>query len=224
MNEPIIHIDKISVYKKIILVLSKLSLDVEAGDFIYLLGKTGSGKTSLLKTLYAELPVEEGVAQIADYDLTSIKSNQIPYLRRTLGIVFQDFQLLTDRSVNKNLEFVMKATGWDNTEKIEARTQEVLNLVGIPTKGYKMPHELSGGEQQRVCIARALINNPRIILADEPTGNLDPDTSREILKLLHLINQSGTTVLLATHNHYLIAEFPGRKVYLDKGRVVSGEW
>ncbi|MCF8365216.1 MAG: ATP-binding cassette domain-containing protein [Bacteroidales bacterium] len=222
VNKNIIHIDKISVYRKKILVLSQLSLEIEGGEFVYLLGKTGSGKTSLLKTLYAELPVEEGYARIADFELTKITTKQIPFLRRILGIVFQDFQLLTDRSVNENLEFIMRATGWRNTERMEERSLEVLTMVGIPTKGFKMPHELSGGEQQRVCIARSLLNNPPILLADEPTGNLDPDTSRDILKLLHLINQSGTTVLLATHNHYLIDEFPGRMVFLDRGRVVKG--
>jgi len=220
-EHPIIHIDNISVYRKKILVLSKLSLDVNQGEFIYLLGKTGCGKTSLLKTLYAELKVEEGHAQIAEFNLTNIKTKEIPFLRRTLGIVFQDFQLLTDRTVNANLEFIMRATGWKNTERMDERCHEVLDLVGIPTKGFKMPHELSGGEQQRVCIARALLNNPPIMLADEPTGNLDPDTSREILALLHAINQQGTTIILATHNHYLIDEFPGRQVLMDRGRVVK---
>jgi len=217
----IIHIDKISVYRKKILVLSKLSLNIEQGEFIYLIGKTGCGKTSLLKTLYAELQVEEGFARIADYNLTSIKTKEIPFLRRTLGIVFQDFQLLTDRTVNDNLQFIMRATGWKNTDRMQERCLEVLSLVGIPTKGFKMPHELSGGEQQRVCIARALLNNPPILLADEPTGNLDPETSRDILGLLHAINQYGTTVLLATHNHYLIDEYPGRQVLMDRGTVVK---
>jgi len=222
MNDrPIINIDKISVYRKKILVLSNLSLNIDQGEFIYLIGKTGCGKTSLLKTLYAELQVEEGFARIADYDLTSIKTKEIPFLRRMLGIVFQDFQLLTDRTVNDNLEFIMRATGWKNTERMKERCLEVLSLVDIPTKGFKMPHELSGGEQQRVCIARALLNNPPILLADEPTGNLDPETSRDILGLLHAINQYGTTVLLATHNHYLIDEFPGRQVLMDRGTVVK---
>ncbi len=221
IDNPVVELDKISVYRKKILVLSELSLSIREGEFVYLLGRTGSGKTSLLKTLYAELPVEEGFARIANFELTNIKISQIPFLRRILGIVFQDFQLLSDRTVNKNLEFVMTATGWRNEERIDKRTLEVLTMVGIPTKGFKMPHELSGGEQQRVCIARALINNPQIILADEPTGNLDPETSREILKLLHHIHHSGTTVLLATHNHYLIDEFPGRLIYLDKGTVIK---
>lgn len=220
-SQPLIHLEKISVYQKKIMVLSRLSLDIAEGEFVYLLGKTGSGKTSLLKTLYAQLPIDEGQARIANFDLTQIKTSETPMLRRSLGIVFQDFQLLTDRSVNINLEFVMRATGWDDSGDIDARVLEVLSLVGIPTKGFKMPHELSGGEQQRVCIARALLNNPKIILADEPTGNLDPDTTREILSLLHTINKSGTTVLLATHNHYLIDEFPGRRVVLEKGTVIQ---
>jgi cell division transport system ATP-binding protein len=220
-SQALIHLEKISVYQKKIMVLSRLSLDIDGGDFVYLLGKTGSGKTSLLKALYAQLPIEEGQARIANFDLTKIKSSETPMLRRSLGIVFQDFQLLTDRTVNTNLEFVMRATGWEDGNAIDARVLEVLTMVGIPTKGFKMPHELSGGEQQRVCIARALINNPKIILADEPTGNLDPDTSREILSLLHSINKTGTTVLLATHNHFLINEFPGRRVVLDKGSVIQ---
>ncbi len=220
-SQSLIHLEKISVYQKKIMVLSRLSLDIAEGEFVYLLGKTGSGKTSLLKTLYAQLPIDEGQARIANFDLTQIKTSETPMLRRSLGIVFQDFQLLTDRTVNTNLEFVMRATGWQDSDDIDARVLEVLTLVGIPTKGFKMPHELSGGEQQRVCIARALINNPKIILADEPTGNLDPDTSREILSLLHAINKTGTTVLLATHTHYLIDEFPGRRVVLDKGSVIQ---
>lgn len=220
IEKPIINIENILVYRKKILVLSGLSLDIEEGEFIYLLGKTGCGKTSLLKSLYAELPIEEGYARIADYELPKINTKKIPFLRRILGIVFQDFQLLTDRTVNENLDFIMRATGWKNSERMQERTQEVLAEVGIPTKGFKMPHQLSGGEQQRVCIARALLNNPPILLADEPTGNLDPDTSREILKLLHEINKLGCTVILATHNHYLIDEFPGRIVQMDKGKVV----
>jgi cell division transport system ATP-binding protein len=221
MNEtPKILLERVSVYRKNILILSELDFAVYPGEFVYLIGKTGSGKTSLLKTLYAELPVEDGKARISDFVLTEIKPNQIPFLRRKLGIVFQDFQLLTDRTVNQNLEFIMKATGWKAPDKITDRTNEVLTKVGMGTKGFKMPHELSGGEQQRVCIARALINDPEIILADEPTGNLDPDTSSEIVKLLYDICKAGTSVIIATHNHFLIEKFPGRVVRLDRGKVM----
>jgi cell division transport system ATP-binding protein len=218
---PKILLERINVYRKNILILSELNFVVFPGEFIYLIGKTGSGKTSLLKTLYAELPVEDGKARISDFVLTEIKPAEIPFLRRKLGIVFQDFQLLTDRTVNQNLEFIMKATGWKKADKIQDRTNEVLAKVGMGTKGFKMPHELSGGEQQRVCIARALINDPEIILADEPTGNLDPETSSEIVKLLHDISKAGTSVIIATHNHFMIEKFPGRVVKLDRGKVIG---
>lgn len=216
-----ISLQNVSVYRDKILVLSDVNVHIEQGNFVYLLGKTGSGKTSLLKTLYAELEPEEGTAFIAGYNLMHIKPGEIPFLRRKLGIIFQDFQLLTDRTVNSNLEFIMKATDWKRQEDIEKRAHEVLAKVGIPTKGYKMPHELSGGEQQRVCIARALINTPRIILADEPTGNLDPDTSRDIIHLLHEIGRAGATVILATHNHNMVDEFPGRVIQMAKGKIVE---
>jgi len=220
-NNPIISLENVSVFRKNILTLSEVNLDVMPGEFLYLVGKTGSGKSSLLKTLYSELPIEEGSASIAGYDLTKIGVKEIPFLRRKLGIVFQDFQLLTDRSINENLEFVMHATGWKDDEKIDKRTDEVLASVGIPAKGYKLPHELSGGEQQRACIARALLNSPEIILADEPTGNLDPDTSDEIINVLYDISRQGTAVLLATHNYNLIEKFPGRVIRMDRGRVVA---
>jgi len=218
---PIISLSNVSVYRDKILTLSELSLEVEPGEFIYLVGKTGSGKTSLLKTLYAELFLEEGNASIANFNLNNIKPSEVPFLRRKLGIVFQDFQLLTDRSINANLEFVMRATGWKGEEKISKRIDEVLATVGIPTKGYKMPHELSGGEQQRACIARALVNQPEIILADEPTGNLDPETSEEVINVLYEISKGGTAVLLATHNYNLFEKFPGRVVRLDRGHIVA---
>jgi len=218
---PIISLSNVSVYREKILTLSELNLEVEAGEFIYLVGKTGSGKTSLLKTLYAELSLEEGSASIANFNLNVIKPSEVPFLRRKLGIVFQDFQLLTDRSINANLEFVMRATGWKGEEKISKRIDEVLATVGIPTKGYKMPHELSGGEQQRACIARALVNQPEIILADEPTGNLDPETSGEVINVLYEVSKGGTAVLLATHNYNLFEKFPGRVVRLDRGHIVA---
>lgn len=220
-NKTIIHLENISVFRDKILVLSGVDLKINRGEFVYLLGKTGCGKTSLLKTLYAEIPIEKGKAEIAGYDLAKINIKEIPFLRRKLGIVFQDFQLLTDRTVNANLEFIMKSTDWKKQDDIEKRANEVLAKVGIPTKGFKMPHELSGGEQQRVCIARALINSPGIILADEPTGNLDPDTSRNIIRLLHEIGNTGTTVILATHNHNLAEDFPGRIIKMDKGKIVE---
>jgi len=220
LSKPLISLRNVSVFRRQILALSKVSLVVNAGELVYLVGKTGSGKTSLLKTLFAELMVEEGEAEIAGFDLAKLKPADIPFLRRKLGIVFQDFQLLTDRTVNQNLEFVMRATGWRDKEKISKRTHEVLEMVGIPTKGFKMPHELSGGEQQRVCIARALINQPEIILADEPTGNLDPETATEIISLLNHICTLGTAVIIATHNHFLIEKFPGRIVKMDKGKII----
>jgi len=220
LSKPLISLRNVSVFRRQILALSKVSLVVNAGELVYLVGKTGSGKTSLLKSLFAELMVEEGEAEIAGFDLAKLKPADIPFLRRKLGIVFQDFQLLTDRSVHQNLEFVMRATGWRDKEKIRKRMHEVLEMVGIPTKGFKMPHELSGGEQQRVCIARALINQPDIILADEPTGNLDPETASEIISLLYQICHHGTVVIIATHNHFLIEKFPGKIVTLDRGRII----
>jgi len=218
---PKILLERINVYRKNILILSELNFVVFPGEFIYLIGKTGSGKTSLLKTLYAELPVEDGKARISDFVLTEIKPNQIPFLRRKLGIVFQDFQLLTDRTVNQNLEFIMKATGWKKADKILDRTNEVLAKVGMGTKGFKMPHELSGGEQQRVCIARALINDPEIILADEPTGNLDPETSDGIMQILFDISKAGRAVFMATHNYALLRKYPSRIIKCEKGKLIE---
>lgn len=193
-------------------ILHKANFTLHQGEFVYIIGKVGSGKSTLLKSLYCEIPVKEGSAQVLDYDLCKMKRKEIPYLRRKLGIVFQDFQLLTDRSVFKNLEFVLKATGWKKKSDIQTRIEEVLQQVGMETKGYKMPHELSGGEQQRIAIARALLNNPSLILADEPTGNLDPETGSQIVQLLHDICQQGTAVLMSTHNYTLVHNFPARVV------------
>lgn len=215
-----IQLKSVTVYRRKILALSQVNLLIQRGEFVYLTGKTGSGKTSLLKSLYAELPVEEGEAHVAGFDLAKINFRDIPFLRRKLGIVFQDFQLLADRTVNQNLFFVMRATGWNSNEKINKRAHQVLTLVGLPTKGFKMPHELSGGEQQRVCIARALINQPEVILADEPTGNLDPETAEEIIALLHEISSAGATVIMATHNHQMIRKFPARVIKMEKGTIV----
>ena len=202
----------VDIYQRELLVLKNVQLEIYNGEFIYLLGKVGSGKSSLLKSLYAEVPVATGVAGILDYDLTTLKSSEIPYLRRQIGIVFQDFQLLTDRSVNANLEFVLTATGWKDKELIDDQIASVLQQVGMANKGYKMPHELSGGEQQRIVIARALLNNPKLILADEPTGNLDPETSGQIVQLLHDICQQGTAVIMTTHNYTIVHNYPARIV------------
>ena len=193
-------------------VLHAACLTLRNGEFVYVIGKVGSGKSSLLKSLYCEIPILRGEARIMDYNLTKMKRKDIPYLRRNLGIVFQDFQLLTDRSVSKNLEFVLKATGWKKKSEIKERIDNVLRQVGMQDKGYKMPHELSGGEQQRIVIARALLNNPKLLLADEPTGNLDPETSGQIVQLLHDICQQGTAVIMTTHNYTIVHIYPARIV------------
>ncbi len=219
--DTIIQITDASVYQKNILILSDVTLSIDKGEFVYLIGKTGAGKSSLLKMLYAELPLIEGDAEVAGYNLKEIKMKDVPYLRRKLGIVFQDFQLLNDRSVNDNLLFVMRATGWKDDDAMRHRMNEVLDKVGLITKGFKMPHQLSGGEQQRVCIARALINDPELILADEPTGNLDPETSEGIMQLLIEISNAGRAVFMATHNFSLIGKFPSRTVKCETGKVLE---
>ena len=200
-------------------VISNLNLEINKGEFVYLLGKTGSGKSSLLKTIYADLALKQGSGAIAGYSLKDLKSKDIPYLRRKLGIVFQDFQLLGDRTIYDNLKFVMKATGWKEEEKIKSRTQEVLKKVGLENKEQSMPHELSGGEQQRISIARALVNEPELILADEPTGNLDPETSEEILKLLKEISESGRSMLFATHDLLVYNKFKSRTLTCENGTL-----
>jgi cell division transport system ATP-binding protein len=198
-------------------ILSDVNISIREGDFVYLIGKVGSGKSTFLKSIYREVILEKGHAVVLDYELESIKKKQIPYLRRKVGIVFQDFQLLTDRSAGKNLEFVLRATGWKNKGLIDIRINEVLTQVGMQNKGYKMPHELSGGEQQRIVIARALLNSPEIILADEPTGNLDPEMGRQIVQLLHTIAGSGTAIVMSTHNYAIIQKYPGRIVKCEDG-------
>jgi cell division transport system ATP-binding protein len=217
----IIHLKEASIFQKKALVLSGVSLDIYQGEFVYLIGRTGTGKSSLLKTLYGDLKLNQGEGMIAGFDLKRLKVKDIPFLRRKLGIVFQDFQLLSDRTVRENLLFVLKATGWKDRNKTEERIQQVLDKVTLGTKGFKMPHELSGGEQQRVSIARALLNDPAVILADEPTGNLDPDTSYEIMNLLFEISDSGRAVLMATHNYSIIDKFPSRIIKCEQGRIMD---
>jgi cell division transport system ATP-binding protein len=203
------------------LVLSDVNFSVKKNEFVYLIGKVGSGKSSLIKTINAEYPLTEGYGTVAGFQLDTLKRRDIPKLRRKLGIVFQDFQLLNDRTINKNLEFVLKATGWKSKTGIEERIAEVLEKVGLGFKGFKMPHQLSGGEQQRIVIARALLNNPEIILADEPTGNLDPATSEEIMQILYSISQSGRAVVMATHNYNVIKKFPARTVKFENDTVLD---
>lgn len=211
-NNILLQLEHVGICRNENVVLQDASFALDPGEFVYVIGKVGSGKSSLLKALYCEIPLQSGEGRLLGYDLTRIKRKDIPYLRRKLGIVFQDFQLLTDRSVIKNLEFVLKATGWRNKADIERRIDEVLSQVGMQNKGYKMPHELSGGEQQRVVIARALLNTPDIILADEPTGNLDLETSGQIVQLLHDICKKGTAVIMTTHNYTLVHNYPARIV------------
>ncbi len=217
--DTIIELQDVSVYQKNVLVLSNVSLSIDRGEFSYLIGRTGTGKSSLMKVLYADLPMVDGYAQVAGFELKGIKDNQIPFLRRKIGIVFQDFQLLSDRSVKDNLIFVMKATGWRDKIAMEERMDEVLEKVNLQTKSFKMPHQLSGGEQQRVVIARALINEPDVILADEPTGNLDPETSEGIMELLFDISKAGRAVLMATHDYSLFEKFPARIFKCQGGKV-----
>ena len=202
------HVD---IYQEVQEVLADVTFSIDEGEFVYIIGKVGSGKSSLIKTLYGELPIHSGEATVMDYDMSSLKRKHLPELRRKLGVIFQDFQLLTDRSVDANLRFVLKATGWKNKEEIDNRIAEVLELVGMSTKGYKLPSELSGGEQQRIAIARSILNYPKLILADEPTGNLDADTSKQITELLlRIVKEQGATVVMITHNLHLLNMYPGR--------------
>jgi cell division transport system ATP-binding protein len=219
--DTIIEFRNASIFIRDHLVLSDVNFTVSKGEFVYLIGKVGSGKTSVIKTINAEFPLLEGSATVTGYSLHDIKTRNIPHLRRKLGIVFQDFQLLIDRNVYNNLEFVLKATGWKNKKDIEGRIDEVLEKVGLQHKGYKMPHQLSGGEQQRVVIARALLNDPEIILADEPTGNLDPETSEGIMRILLEISKAGRAVIMATHNYNLLNMFPSRTLKCEDGKLVE---
>jgi len=221
--DTIIEFKKASIFQDDNLVLADVNLKVDKGEFIYLIGKVGSGKTSLIKTITAELPLKKGEGRVVDFELHKLKNKQVPYLRRKIGIVFQDFQLLTDRTVHDNLTFVLKATGWKNKQEMKKRIDDVLEKVGLKHKDFKMTHQLSGGEQQRIVIARALLNNPEIILADEPTGNLDPETSDEIMKILFDIAASGRAVIMATHNYGLLKKFPSKTLRCEKTRLIETE-
>ncbi len=218
-TETILELQDVSIFQKQSLVLNHVSLDVKNGEFVYLIGKTGSGKSSFMKTLYGDLPLKKGTGHIVGFDLKKLREKDIPFLRRKLGIVFQDFKLLPDRTIHKNLNFVLKATGWRDQAKMDLQIQDVLEKVGMKTKGFKFPHELSGGEQQRVAIARALLNDPELILADEPTGNLDPQTSVEVMKVLQDINKAGRTILMATHDYALILKYPSKTLKCDGNKV-----
>lgn len=220
--KPIIQLRNADIYQRDFLVLNEVDFELKNGEFAYLIGKTGSGKSSLLKVLYSDLPLDKGEGVVAGFDLPTLKTSKIPLLRRKLGIVFQDFQLLTDRSIEDNLKFVLKATGWRDRVEIDNRIEEVLQNVNMSTKKHKMPHQLSGGEQQRISIARALLNHPEIILADEPTGNLDPQTSIEIMNLIKKISQErNMAVLMATHDYSLIKRFPAKTFRCENGKVIE---
>jgi len=221
IGNSVIKLNNVDIFQQKHLVLADVNLHVDKGEFVYLIGQTGSGKSSLLKIIYGDLHIKNGEGHAVGYELKKLKEEDVPYLRRKLGIVFQDFQLLTDRSIEKNLEFVLQATGWKDKNLIVERIKDVLEKVGLRSKMRKMPHEISGGEQQRVVIARALLNDPELILADEPTGNLDPETSEEIIILLRQISQSGTAVLMATHDYHIIRTFPSRIIKCENGKVIE---
>jgi cell division transport system ATP-binding protein len=222
MAETVISLRGVNIYQGKSLILSDVNFTLEKGEFVYLVGKTGTGKSSLLKTLYGELTLTEGTASVVGFDLRNMDWKKVPYLRRNLGVIFQDFQLLTDRNIHENLKFVLKATGWKDEKLMEEKIHDVLDKVGIKSKAYKMPYEMSGGEQQRVDIARALLNSPKLILADEPTGNLDPETSDEIMQLLFQIAKDyGTTIVMATHDFIVINRYPSRMLKTEMGKVVD---
>jgi cell division transport system ATP-binding protein len=222
MSDVVLEISNANIYQGDSLILSDVNIQVSRSEFVYLVGKTGTGKSSLLKTLYGELPLKNGTAMVAGFDLKDLTWKTVPFLRRNIGIVFQDFQLLTDRNVHDNLKFVLNATGWNNDKEIEDKIDEVLGKVGLKTKGFKYPYELSGGEQQRVDIARALLNSPRLILADEPTGNLDPETTDEIMNLLFQISKDlGTAIVMATHDYMVINKYPARMIRTEDGKVID---
>ena len=219
MSDTVLKLKNASIYQGNSLILKDVNVDINKGDFVYLIGKTGSGKSSFMKTLYGDLQLNEGEGSIVDYNLRTLKEKDIPFLRRKLVIVFQDFKLLTDRTINDNLIFVLKATGWKDKTEMNTRIEEVLDKVDMKTSGFKFPHELSGGEQQRIAIARSLLNNPELILADEPTGNLDPQTSVEVMKVLLDINKNGNTILMATHDYALLLKYPSKTLKCDENKV-----
>ncbi len=219
MSNTVLSLKDASIYQRESLILSDVNVEVNKGDFVYLIGKTGTGKSSFMKTLYGDLPLLEGEGSIVDFDLPTLQENQIPFLRRKLGIVFQDFKLLNDRTVKDNLLFVLKATGWTDEIAMDDKIDSVLDKVGMKTKGFKFPYQLSGGEQQRIAIARALLNDPELILADEPTGNLDPQTSVEVMEVLQDINKNGNTILMATHDYALLLKYPSKTLKCDGHKV-----
>lgn len=220
MSQAIIELTNVNIYQGKNLILRDVNISVDKGEFVYLVGKTGTGKSSLLKTLYGDLEFKEGEGWVVGYNLSELNWKKVPFLRRNLGVVFQDFQLLTDRNVNENLKFVLKATGWKDEKLMDEKIADVLDKVGLKTKGFKMPFELSGGEQQRIDIARALLNSPKLILADEPTGNLDPETSDEVMQLLfHICRDYGTSIVMATHDYLVINKYPARTIKTESGKV-----
>jgi len=219
MSQPVLFLRNVNIYQDKNLILSDINLEINHGEFLYIIGKTGSGKSSLMKTLYADLPLTEGQANVVEFDLATLKEDKIPYLRRKIGIVFQDFKLLPDRSVNENMIFVLKATGWTDFAEMQMKIDEVLEKVGMKSLTNKMPHQLSGGEQQCVAIARALLNDPELILADEPTGNLDPQTSVEVMEVLRKINANGKTILMATHDYALLMKYPSKTLKCEGGTI-----
>lgn len=219
MSESVLKLDSASIFQDKNLILNEVNIDVKKGEFVYLIGKTGSGKSSLLKTLYGDLGLAHGKGEIVGFDLNAMKDKNIPFLRRKLGIVFQDFKLLNERTINNNLDFVLRATGWKDKVKIKQKIEDVLTKVSMQNKGHKFPYELSGGEQQRVAIARALLNDPELILADEPTGNLDPETSIEVMEVLQDLNKKGNTILMATHDYGLLLKYPSKTLKCENNRV-----
>ena len=219
MSESVLKLDSASIFQDKNLILNEVNIDVKKGEFVYLIGRTGSGKSSLLKTLYGDLGLAHGKGEIVGFDLNVLKDKNIPFLRRKLGIVFQDFKLLNERTINNNLDFVLRATGWKDKAKIKQKIENVLTKVSMQNKGHKFPYELSGGEQQRVAIARALLNDPELILADEPTGNLDPETSIEVMEVLQDLNKKGNTILMATHDYGLLLKYPSKTLKCENNRV-----
>ncbi|OIP51624.1 MAG: phosphonate ABC transporter ATP-binding protein [Bacteroidetes bacterium HGW-Bacteroidetes-2] len=219
MSKPVLFLKNASIFQRETLILSDVNVSIDKGEFVYLIGKTGTGKSSFMKTLYGDLPLQEGEGHIVDFDLPTLKEKDIPFLRRKLGVVFQDFKLLNDRTVNDNLLFVLRATGWTDKTAMESKVEEVLSKVDMKTKGFKYPYQLSGGEQQRVAIARALLNDPELILADEPTGNLDPQTSVEVMEVLREINKNGNTILMATHDYALLLKYPSKTLKCDENQI-----